>query len=288
MGLKRIIRKVAKFIVASQPAKTVHVEVAQINYGGIMSNKTAVITGGGSGLGLAIAQKLVSEGAEVIISGRNEKKLKNACEKLGEKSQYIVFDVCEVEKAAKFLDECEQKLGKKIDFLISNAGLSLHENIFTNVTVDGFDRQFNTNYRGNYFLCKEFLQMKLKEENPSGELLVMTSESADQAYDIPYGMTKAGLNSMIRAMSRRVYKSGIRVNGIAPGVTQSDMTKEYADVSDGNMYRDCASDRVFKPEEVAEVAGFLLSDAAKCISGDIIHTNGGNHIKAFWDKSNDR
>ncbi len=73
MGLKRIIRKVAKFIVASQPAKTVHVEVAQINYGGIMSNKTAVITGGGSGLGLAIAQKLVSEGAEVIISGRNEK-----------------------------------------------------------------------------------------------------------------------------------------------------------------------------------------------------------------------
>lgn len=72
-------------------------------------------------------------------------------------------------------------------------------------------------------------------------------------------------------------------------MTQSDMTKEYADVSDGNMYRDCASDHVFKPEEVAEVAGFLLSDAAKqCISGDIIHTNGGNHIKAFWDKSNDR
>ncbi|CUS16841.1 SDR family NAD(P)-dependent oxidoreductase [Lactobacillus delbrueckii] len=288
MGLKRAIRKVAKFIVASQPTKMVKVEVSQISYGGIMENKTAVITGGGSGLGLAIAKKLVSEGAKVVISGRNEKKLKNACKNMGEKAQYIVFDVCEVDKATDFIVECEQKLGTKIDFLVSNAGLSLHENIFTNVTVDGFDRQFNTNYRGNYFLCKAFLEKKLEEENPLGELLVITSESADQAYDIPYGMTKAGLNSMIRAMSRRVYKSGIRVNGIAPGVTQSDMTKEYADVSDGNMYRDCASDRVFKPEEVAEVACFILSDAAKCISGEIIHTNGGNHIKAFWDKSDDK
>lgn len=97
-------------------------------------------------------------------------------------------------------------------------------------------------------------------------------------------MTKAAVNSMVKAFSRRVYQKGIRVNAIAPGVTLSDMTKEYAEASDGNLYRDCASGRIFKPEEVAEVASFLLSDASRCISGEIIHTNAGNHIKTFWDK----
>ena len=114
--------------------------------------------------------------------------------------------------------------------------------------------------------------------------LIISSETADQAYDIPYGMTKAAMNSFVRAASRRVYPLGIRVNAIAPGVTLSDMTKEYADVTDGNFYRDCASQRLFLPEEVAEVAAFLLSDASKCISGEIIHTNAGNHIKTWWDE----
>ena len=77
------------------------------------------------------------------------------------------------------------------------------------------------------------------------------------------------------------------MNAVAPGVTLSDITRDYAEASDGNMYRECASGRIFRPEEVAEVACFLLSDASKCVSGEVIHTNGGNHIKAFWDVSCD-
>lgn len=60
------------------------------------------------------------------------------------------------------------------------------------------------------------------------------------------------------------------------------MTKDYAEAADGNLYRDCASNRIFKPEEVAEVVCFLLSDASRCISGEIIHTNAGNHLNPFW------
>lgn len=284
MGLKRTIRKVAKFILASQPEKTVMVEISQINYGEILKDKNVVITGGGSGIGYAIAKKCISEGATVVITGRNEDKLKKSVATIGASCKYVVFDICKVDQMNSFLSECEERLGGKINFLVSNAGLSLHENIFTNVTVEGFDRQFNTNFRSNYFLCKAFLEMMLHEDDRDGALLVISSETGHQAYDIPYGMTKAALNSLVRALSRRVYTSGIRVNAIAPGVTESDMTKDYADTSDGNMYRDCASDRIFKAEEVAEVACFLLSNASKCISGEVIHCNGGNHIKAFWDK----
>lgn len=283
MGYKHVVRKIAKFILASQPEVFTKVEVSQINYGDILSGKTIVITGGGRGLGYYMARKCLSEGAEVVISGRKQETLDKAIAELGSKCHAVVYDVCEVERSEEFLKTCKKILGGKIDCLVSNAGVSLHENHFSNVTVEGFDRQFNTNFRAGYFLSKAFLEMKLEEKEPSGQLLLITSETGDQCYDIPYGMTKAGLNSLTRALSRRVYKSGIRVNAVAPGVTLSDMTKDYADASDGNMTRDCASGRIFLPEEVAEVVCFLLSDASKCISGEIIHCNAGNHLKTFWE-----
>lgn len=282
MGYKRVIRKIAKFILAEQPKTFIKVEVAQINYGGILKGKNVVITGGGRGLGYYMAKKCISEGAHVIISGRNEGTLKNAQRELGDSCNYIVYDVSEAENAERFLEQCKTFFNGKIDCLISNAGVSLHENVFTNVTLKGFDTQFNTNLRGNYFLCKAFLEMKLEEKTENANIILISSETGNQCYDIPYGMTKAATNSLVKALSRRVYKSNIRVNAIAPGVTLSDMTKDYAEASDGNMYRDCASDRTFLPEEVAEVACFLLSDASRCISGEIIHTNAGNHLNPFW------
>lgn len=282
MGVKKLIRRIAKFIVFEQPKEKVTVHVAQINHGGILKGRNIVITGGGSGIGLAMANKFASEGANVIISGRNEEKLKKAVEEIGANAQYAQFDVTDVNNDRTFLEKCKTMFNGAIDCLVSNAGLSLHENVFTNVTIDGFDKQFNTNMRGNYFLCKAFLEMKLPEKAENASLLITTSETGDQAYDIPYGMTKAALNSMVKALSRRVYKSGIRVNAIAPGVTLSEMTSSYASAEDGNLYRDCASGRTFLPEEVAEVACFLLSDASKCISGEIIHTNAGNHLNPFW------
>lgn len=286
MGYKRIIRKIAKFILASQPDAFVQINVGQIQAGNILQGKKIVITGGGSGLGYAMAKKFISEGAEVVISGRNADKLKAAAEKIGSSNcKTVVADVCDVAHSMDFLENAKELLDGRIDCLVSNAGVSLHENIYTNVTVEGFDKQFDTKFRAGYFLGKAFLEMKTKEKQPNAELLYITSETGDQVYDIPYGMTNAALNSMVGAFSRRVYQQGIRVNAIAPGVTLTEMTRDYAESSDENLYRNCASGRTFLPEEVAEVACFLLSDASKCISGEVIHCNAGNHLKAFWDES---
>lgn len=284
MGYKRLVRKIAKFILASQPEAHVNVNVAQINYGGILANKKIVITGGGSGLGLAMAKKFIAEGAEVLIAGRRKQVLDEAAANLGPHCHTIVFDVCDAEKVEDFIRGADREING-IDILVSNAGVSLHENHFSKVTIEGFDKQFNTNFRGGYFLGKAFLEYKTASSCKEGQLLFITSETGDQCYDIPYGMTKAALNSLVGALSRRVYRDGIRVNAIAPGVTLTDMTKEYAEGTNGNLYRDCASGRTFIPEEIAEVACFILSDASKCISGEIIRCNAGNHLKAFWDES---
>lgn len=282
MGYKRLIRRIAKFILTEQPKSFVTVNIAQINYGNILKGKNIVITGGSRGIGYAMAKKCISEGANVIITGRNKDTLEKVVNELGPRCKAVTFDVTDVNMSSDFLNQCKAIFGAPIDCLISNAGISLHENIFTNVTVESFDKQFNTNFRGNYFLCKAYLEMKLAEKTKDAQLLLISSESANQCYDIPYGMTKAATNSLVKALSRRVYKHNIRVNAIAPGVTLSDMTKDYAEAADGNLYRDCASNRIFKPEEVAEVVCFLLSDASKCISGEIIHTNAGNHLNPFW------
>ncbi len=284
MSIKKHIRKIAKFILSSQPEKRVEVNVAQINYNEILKGKNIVITGGSRGLGYYMARKFISEGANVIVSGRNEETLKKSSKELGVNCSYVVYDVINISESKSFLEKCMKMFKGKIDCLVCNAGVSLHENIYKNVSENGFDLQFNTNFKANYFLAKEYLEMKSKEKNVDASLLFISSETGNQCYDIPYGMTKAALNSLTRALSRREYKNGIRINAIAPGVTLTDMTSDYADAKDGNLYRNCASDRIFLPEEIAEVACFLLSDASKCISGEIIHCNAGNHLNPFWDE----
>ena len=276
MGYKGLIKKFAKFILVSQAHEVVNIKIDNINYGGILANKKIVVTGGGSGLGFAMARKFVSEGADVLITGRNEEKLKKACATLGASCQYKVFDVTKIEDAATFVEAC-YKLCGGFDTFVLNAGFSLHEGSFHNVTIEGFDVQFNTNLKATYFLSKAFLEQKL-EKKEEGNLLIVSSNTSAKSIDIPYGITKAAINSMTGALARRVYKKGIRVNAIAPGVTLTDMTKDFAVFEKGNYANNSACGRVFLPEEVAEVACFMISDASKCISGEVVFCDAGNHL----------
>lgn len=187
-----------------------------------------------------------------------------------------MFDVSKAEQAKDFIAEAKSYLGG-IDGLICNAGLSLHEESIGKVSPEQFDKQFNTNFRGAYFLAQAYVEEVTSSTKPS-DLIFISSETADHCVDIPYGLSKAAINSLIGSLSRRFYRKGVRVNGVAPGVTATDMTKEYADVSDGDYSYEAASGRLFLPEEVAEVVCFLLSSASRCISGEVIHVNAGNHL----------
>lgn len=260
----------------------VSVNISTIEDDNKLKGKNIVITGGSKGLGFSMAKKFISQGANVIITGRNKTDLDKSVSELGERCKGISCDASDVNNVDTFLSECTTLFSGSIDCLVCNAGISLHESNYSKVTVEGFDKQFDINFRGTYFLAKAFLENKLAEGTKNASLLIISSETSNMSYDIPYGMTKAAINSLVGALSRRVYKNGIRVNAIAPGVTLSEMTA-YAKSEDGNLYRKNAADRVFVPEEVAEVAAFILSDASICISGEVIHTNAGNHHRVFWE-----
>ena len=282
MGLKTYLGRVLRYIRHGVPNE-VHISnntTANIIISassGILQDKRILITGGGRGLGFAFAKRCIEEGAKVIITGRNEETLKKACEILGENVKYIVHDVCDVSKNRELFQKAQKMLGnQKINSLISNAGISLHEGDFRNVTEKDWDAQMDTNLKGNFFIVSEFIKYLEFFDDKSGNIVVITSERGKRPDDIPYGLTKVATSSFVQAIASKVINEGIRVNAVGPGVTTSDMTgfKE-----DGNLYAGWQNyKRVLVPEEIAEVVNFLLSDVSNCISGEVIICNRGNHI----------
>ena len=274
------IKRAGKNLLKGNPIiSKINLEIVQKTPSEIFKNKKILITGGGRGLGFYIAQKCINEGAEVIITGRKEETLIKAVEKLGKNARYKVFDIENVEKIEEFYKDIMKEYGN-IDCLINNAGISLHENEITNVTIEGFNAQINTNLRGAYFLAKEYIKDIEKNKDKYGNIIFISSERGAQCDQIPYGLTKVAINSLTEGLSRKYYSKGIRVNAVAPGVTASEMTGID---KDSNLYCEWnASKRFFIPEEVAEVVAFLISDYSKCISGEVIYTDAGNHLNPWW------
>lgn len=280
MGLGVYLKRLARYVIKGIPEYHITVEVKESVPSHQLDGKNIVITGAGSGLGYYIAKRCIAEGAKVLITGRNEEKLKKAAIELGNDCRLLVFDSSNVKEMSDFWKQVQHEFnGEKVHGLVSNAGISLHEGDFRNVTEEGWDSQMNINLKGNYFLIKNYIEYLEKMEDKSANVVVITSERGLRSDDIPYGLTKAASNSFIKCMASKVIKEGIRINGVAPGVTESAMTgvnrKE-------NMYADWQpSNRFFVPEEVAEVVNFLLADVSNCISGEVIACDQGRYI-SHW------
>lgn len=273
MSIKQKIKNLYYFISGRNTCVTITTAAPRE----LLIGRKIIITGGGRGLGFSIARKCIDEGALVLITGRNEDKLQEAAAKLGERCKYIAYDISKIDEMSSFYEKAVRVMGG-IDTLVCNAGISLHEYNILDVTLDKFDTQINTNLRGSYFIAQEFI--KNRDKNCNANILFISSERGHQCDDVPYGLTKVAINSLTRGLAKRFYKEGIRVNAIAPGVTASDMTKRSAT---GNIYdRNQVAERIFLPEEVAEVTVFMLSDLARCVNGEVIACDAGQYISSYF------
>lgn len=270
------IKRAIRYIVKGIPVEYKKVVINQTVSSESLKGKHILITGGSRGIGYYIAKKAIAEGAKVLICARREDTLMKAKVELGENCQYLVFDVSNIQGMKSFLDEAFNMMRGRIDCLVNNAGISFHEGSFRNVTVEGFEEQFNVNYKGSYFLAKYYIEKVESVKLLAANILFITSERGSFCTEIPYGLSKASIKSLVGSLSRSVYKtSNIRVNALAPGVTASDMTGN--DIN-GNYHDDNSPiGRIFHPSEMASVACFLLSDNSTCISGETIHCDAGRH-----------
>lgn len=276
MSYIQYLKRGAKFVLKGVPVKNITANISYLQPNGRLSGKKIIVTGGGKGLGAAMATKFVAEGASVLISGRNEETLKSTADRIG--CRYLTLNVQDTSGFDSFINEADRIL-EGVDCLVNNAGISLHEPTFFDVTPETFDAQIATNLRGGFFLTQCFTKLLLREKR-QGNVLFISSETGETVDIRPYGFTKAAINSMVQGLACLFVEKGIRVNAVAPGITASDMTgfKET-----GNLYLPInATERVYLPAEVAETACFLLSDASACISGQIIVCNNGRTINARW------
>ncbi len=244
----------------------------------VLEGKKIVITGGSKGIGYALAKKFISEGATVIISSRNEEACAKSAEELG--CKYLILDLQTPSAFLEFLNNAYEMMGG-VDILVNNAGISLHEEGFLEVSSQQYDTQFHTNLKGPFFLTQAFIKKCQQEARDNiTKVLFISSETGFTADDRPYGLSKAALNSLVQGLASRYVKEGYRINAIAPGITASEMTGYKRD---GDLYlKENPTNRVFLPEEIAEVACFMCSDLSNIINGQVIVCNEGKTINSRW------
>ncbi len=278
MSVSDIIKRALRYIVKGVPNNIVRPQISPISCSAKLQGEKIVVTGGGRGLGLEMARRFKHEGADVLIIGRSEDTLLKASAEVG--CKYLTADISDVKSSERIIRECIEILGG-VDCLVNNAGMSLHEDDYLEVTSEGWDKQFDTNLKGPYFLTQRLVKYFL-DSKKRGNILFISSETGDTCDIRPYGFTKAAVNSVVQGLAFRYKLNGIRINALAPGITASEMTGVG---KDGNLYAgDYGSGRFYLPEEVAEVATFLLSPASSCISGQIITCNNAQTVNARWKK----
>ncbi|HKZ65421.1 MAG TPA: SDR family oxidoreductase [Chitinophagaceae bacterium] len=243
------------------------------------NKRVAIVTGGGSGIGYAIAEKFVSNGIETIIVGRDENKLKNAKDKLGELCHAMPCDIGDLKLIPGLIENILKKFGQ-IDILVNNAGINMKKD-FTDVTDADFQKVITTNLCAVFAISREVVKHMLPKG--SGNIINISSMAAQ--YGLPrviaYSASKTAIDGMTRAMAVELSPRGIRVNAIAPGFIETDMTaialnndaerkqKVFARTPMGYMG---------KPDDIGEAALFLATGASKYITGVVLPVDGGNAI----------
>ncbi|MCM1170962.1 MAG: SDR family oxidoreductase [Clostridium sp.] len=271
MGLTKWMKNFFSYI---KNGGVVYTTVTCVKANDVLKGRNIIVTGGSSGIGFAIAQKCVECGAKVVIVGRNEQKLQNAVERIGENCKYVVRDLSEVRNMNKMLDEAEKIFGQMPDSLVNNAGTYLQKKELNYTEID-FDQTIATNLKGVYFLTNQFVD-KCLCNGIKGNIVMMISNRGLMGDVHPYGISKAGLINYTCGLGRELIKKGIRINGVAPGMVASNINNID---TKGNLYNNTRGGRVLLPEEIAEVVAFLLSDASKCINGAVIPCDEGDCLR---------
>jgi NAD(P)-dependent dehydrogenase (short-subunit alcohol dehydrogenase family) len=235
------------------------------------TNKTILITGGNSGLGLATAERLVTEDARVIITGRNKESLDAAVKKLGSQAEGIVTDVTRTSD----LDALYAHLSKtysKLDGLFANAGIAIFGSLET-FSENDYDAMFDTNVRGLFFTVQKAITMLAK--GSSVVLNASSTASRGRATTAAYGATKAAVRSLARTFSQALLERGIRVNAVSPGPIDTPLWEGTPDAGKEAVRQANPSKRFGKADEVASAVAFLLSDESAYTVGAEIPVDGG-------------
>ena len=252
-----------------------------------LQGKTALVTGASRGIGRATASALADAGAHVLVhygrSAQDAESLVAGIRSEGGRANAISADLGTPEGATLLAKEVRAIVGERLDVLVSNAGSSKAATLKDH-TVEDFDNLFATNVRSPFFLVQQLLPILGGGSNiivisSLGARAVPGTPDLDKPSLLAYAATKGALETLVKNWAAILGPRGIRVNAVAPGVIDTDMsnftkTEAGREVTLGMQ----ALKRIGKPEDVADVVAFLASDAARWITGASIPVDGGSKL----------
>ncbi len=238
-----------------------------------LKNKTALITGASGGIGQEVARYMYEQGANIILTGTNETKLKNISSDFGKKSTYIVADLSN-DKGIEYLSENAETYNGQIDILVNNAGIT-SDNLFIRMKEDEWDKVLNINLNSNVKLTKKIIRGMIKRR--FGRIIFISSiiGFSGNPGQSNYATSKAALSGFSKSIALEVANRGVTSNLIAPGYIQTPMTEKLNENQQQNILDKIPVSRIGEPKDIASACVYLASDEASFITGSTLHVNGG-------------
>jgi NAD(P)-dependent dehydrogenase (short-subunit alcohol dehydrogenase family) len=252
-----------------------------------LRNTTALVTGASRGIGRATAAALAEAGAHVLVHyGRSSQEAESLVDSIrakGGRAEAIRADLATTDGATSLAKEVRSIGGERLDVLVCNAGVSKSATIRDH-TIEDFDNLFATNVRSPFFLIQQVLPILGQGSNivlisSLAARTVVGTPDLDNRSILAYASTKGAIETLVKNFAAILGPRGIRVNAVAPGVIETDMsnftkTEEGREVTLAMQ----ALKRIGQPEDVAEVVAFLASDAARWVTGASIPVDGGSKL----------
>ena len=241
-----------------------------------LKDKNIIVTGASGGIGNSIVEKLNQNGANILATGTRIEKLEELKKKFNN-IKILKFDISQHDKIEEFIESATSELGGSLDCIVNNAGIT-KDNLAIRMSLEEWSKVININLTSTFLMCKYSIKKMLK--NKSGKIINITSVvgHTGNVGQANYTASKAGIVAMSKSLAIEYAKKNINVNCISPGFISTAMTDQIDEKFKETIIAKIPSNRLGKPEDIANAVNFLSSDESNYINGETLHVNGGMYL----------
>ena len=241
-----------------------------------LKDKNIIVTGASGGIGNSIVEKFYENGANILATGTRIEKLEELKKKFSN-IKIIKFDISQHEKIEEFINNATEELGGSLDCIVNNAGIT-KDNLTIRMSLEEWSKVIDINLTSTFLMCKYSIKKMLK--NKFGKIINITSVvgHTGNVGQANYTASKAGIVAMSKSLAIEYAKKNINVNCISPGFISTAMTDQIDEKHKEAIIAKIPSNRLGKPEDIANAVIFLSSAHSDYIYGETIHVNGGMYL----------